>query len=62
MEKYEVTTRIEGRELGISQKNIDIYFKYLQSCAIKSQKDTVNTTYKTYFDNMKLFFQYLKRV
>lgn len=59
MRKYEVATKVEGKELGISQKNIDIYFKYLQSCAIKSQ-DTVNTTYKTYFDNMKLFFQYLK--
>lgn len=57
MEKYEITTGIQGREIGISQKNIDIYVKYLQSCAIKS-KDTVNTTYKTYFDNMKLFFQY----
>ena len=28
-------------------------------CIIKSQ-DTVATTYKTYFDNMKLFFRYLK--
>ena len=59
MKKYEVTTKVEGKELGISQKNIDIYIKYLHSCAIKS-KETVNTTYKTYFDNMKLFFQYLK--
>lgn len=59
MKKYEVTTGVQGKELGISQKNIDIYIKYLHSCAIKS-KETVNTTYKTYFDNMKLFFQYLK--
>ena len=59
MKKYEVTTKVEGKDLGISQKNIDIYIKYLHSCAIKSQ-DTVNTTYKTYFDNMKLFFQYLR--
>ena len=59
MKKYEVINKVEGKELGISQKNIDIYMSYLQSCAIKSQ-DTVGTTYKTYFDNMKLFFQYLK--
>ena len=59
MKKYEVTTAITGKELGISEKNIEIYTKYLQSCIIKSQ-DTVATTYKTYFDNMKLFFRYLK--
>ena len=59
MKKYEVINKVEGKELGISQKNIDIYMSYLQSCAIKSQ-DTIGTTYKTYFDNMKLFFQYLK--
>lgn len=59
MKKYEVTNSITGKELGISEKNIDIYVKYLQSCIIKSQ-DTVQTTYKTYFDNMKLFFRYLK--
>lgn len=59
MKKYEVTNSITGKELGISEKNIDIYVKYLQSCIIKSQ-DTVGTTYKTYFDNMKLFFRYLK--
>lgn len=56
---YELTTKITGKELGMSQKNIDIYIKYLQSCAIKS-KETIGTTYKTYFDNMRLFFQYLK--
>ena len=59
MKKYEVAEKITGRELGISEKNIEIYTKYLQSCIIKSQ-DTVATTYKTYFDNMKLFFRYLK--
>lgn len=59
MKKYEVTNAITGKELGISEKNIEIYIKYLQSCIIKSQ-DTVQTTYKTYFDNMKLFFRYLK--
>ncbi len=26
MRKYEVATKVEGKELGISQKNIDIYF------------------------------------
>ena len=59
MKKYEVAEKITGRELGISEKNIEVYTKYLQSCIIKSQ-DTVATTYKTYFDNMKLFFRYLK--
>ncbi len=59
MKKYEVAEKITGKELGISEKNIEIYVKYLQSCIIKSQ-DTINTTYKTYFDNMKLFFRYLK--
>lgn len=59
MKKYEITTTITGKELGVSEKNIEIYIKYLQSCIIKSQ-DTVGTTYKTYFDNMKLFFRYLK--
>lgn len=37
MKKYEVAIGVEGKNLGISQKNIDIYIKYLQSCAIKSQ-------------------------
>ena len=59
MKKYEVAEKITGKELGISEKNIEVYVKYLQSCIIKSQ-DTVQTTYKTYFDNMKLFFRYLK--
>lgn len=59
MKKYEVAEKITGKELGISEKNIEIYIKYLQSCIIKSQ-DTIHTTYKTYFDNMKLFFRYLK--
>ena len=59
MKKYEVTNSITGKELGVSEKNIEVYVKYLQSCIIKSQ-DTVATTYKTYFDNMKLFFRYLK--
>lgn len=59
MKKYEITTGITGKEFGVSEKNIEIYVRYLQSCIIKSQ-DTAGTTYKTYFDNMKLFFQYLK--
>lgn len=59
MKKYEVAEKITGKEFGVSEKNIEIYVRYLQSCIIKSQ-DTAGTTYKTYFDNMKLFFQYLK--
>lgn len=58
MMKYEVTKVKTGREMGINQRNVDIYIKYLQSCAVKSL-DTMNTTYKTYSDNMKLFFQFL---
>ena len=56
--KYEVEKVKTGKELGINQKNIDIYIKYLQSCSIKSL-DTMSTTYKTYTDNMKLFFRFL---
>lgn len=59
MQKYEIEKVDLKKELGVSQKNIDIYIKYLQSCAIKSA-DTLQTTYKTYFDNMKLFFRYLR--
>ena len=57
--KYEVEKVKTAKELGISKKNIDIYIKYLQSCAVKS-RETIPTTYKTYSDNMKLFFRYLK--
>lgn len=57
--KYEVEKVKTAKELGISKKNIDIYVKYLQSCAVKS-RETIPTTYKTYRDNMKLFFRYLK--
>ena len=57
--KYEVEKVKTAKELGISKKNIDIYVKYLQSCAVKS-RETIPTTYKTYSDNMKLFFRYLK--
>ena len=43
--KYEVEKVKTGKELGINQKNIEIYLKYLQSCSIKSL-DTMSTTYK----------------
>lgn len=50
--------KVVEKPAGINQKNIDIYIKYLQSCSIKSL-ETMGTTYKTYTDNMKLFFKFL---
>lgn len=55
-----IATQQQIIDLGISQKNATIYLTYLQSCAVNS-KETIKTTYKTYFDNMKLFFRYLKQ-
>lgn len=48
-----------AENLGVNRKNWGIYQEYLTSRAINS-KETVATTYKTYFNNVKLFFQYLK--
>lgn len=54
-------TKIEFiTEKEISKKNQEIYEKYLCSCYIKS-RETVETTYKVYSSNMKLFFRYLKK-
>ena len=50
---------MEAQELGVNRKNWEVYNAYLTSKAIQS-KETVQTTYKTYFNNVKLFFQYLK--
>lgn len=50
----------ESLEGQVNKKNIEIYSKYLMSCSIKS-KDTMNTTYKIYLSNMKLFMIYLKK-
>ncbi len=41
-----------------NQKNYELYYQYIKSAIIKSS-DTLATTYKTYYDRMKLFFQYL---
>ena len=41
-----------------NKKNYDIYVRYIQSSILKSA-DTLNTTYKSYWDCMKLFFKYL---
>ena len=41
-------------------RNSDIYMEYLNSCISKNAA-TRNTTYKTYFNNMKLFVDYLKK-
>lgn len=49
----------EAAELGINRKNWEVYNAYLTSRAIQS-KETIQTTYRTYFNNVKLFFQYLK--
>lgn len=45
---------------NVNRKNWEVYKAYLTSKAI-SNKETVNTTYRTYFNNVKLFFQYLKQ-
>lgn len=52
--------KLAPKELGINKKNMELYNEYLTSRAIQ-YKDTVNTTYKTYYNNVKLFFQYLKK-
>lgn len=49
----------EAAEMGVNRKNWEVYNTYLTSKAIQS-KETVQTTYRTYFNNVKLFFQYLK--
>lgn len=57
MKELEIYEELEGL---VNRKNIEIYAKYLRSMSIKS-KDTMNTTYKIYLSNMKLFMQYLKK-
>lgn len=42
----------------INNKNYELYTQYIQNAIFKSA-DTLGTTYKTYWDNMKLFFRYL---
>lgn len=44
-------------ELG-NEKNYKIYTDYIKSAIIKNS-DTLNTTYKSYYNNMKLFFEFL---
>ena len=51
---------ITAKELQVNRKNWEVYKQYLTSKAIMN-KETVNTTYRQYFNNMKLFFQYLKQ-
>ena len=41
-----------------NMKNYNLYVQYIQSAIFKSA-DTLGTTYKTYWDNMRLFFRYL---
>lgn len=50
----------EAKEIGVNKKNWEIYYKYLTSKVI-ANKETTDTTYKTYFNNTKLFFRYLKK-
>lgn len=45
---------------NVNRKNWEVYKGYLTSKAI-ANKETVSTTYRTYFNNVKLFFQYLKK-
>ena len=44
MKKYEVATKVEGKELGISQKNIDIYITSINS----------NCIYKIFFNELSI--------
>lgn len=46
--------------LEIKGKNADIYLEYLNSNIAKNGA-VRNTTYKTYYNNMKLFIEYLKK-
>lgn len=41
-----------------NKKNIDLYMEYLKSNIFK-HTETLNTTYKAYYSNMKLFFYFL---
>lgn len=45
---------------SINRKNEEIYKEYLTSRVILN-KETVNTTYKTYYSNVRLFFRFLKQ-
>lgn len=44
----------------ITGRNAQIYVEYLNSCVAKNEA-TKNTTYKTYFNNMKQFVEYIKK-
>ena len=50
---------IISNEPDIGKKNMEIYKQYLISRTIFN-KDTVDTTYRSYFNNMRLFFRFLK--
>lgn len=43
---------------GGNKKNYDLYTQYIKSAILKHSY-TLATTYKSYYDRMKLFFQYL---
>lgn len=61
MNLNESEVKFEQKNLKIRENmdsNIALYTRYLNSCLLKSE-DTFNTTYKTYYDNMKLFLNYL---
>ena len=58
--KYELQKTKTGKELGINQKNIDIYIKYLQSCFIKSL-DTMSTTALGHHKDTKVTRQHYMR-
>ena len=48
-------------ELEVTKnRNGLIYMEYLNSCIAKNAA-TAGTTYKTYFSNMKLFVEYLRK-
>ena len=41
-------------------RNAEIYWEYLNSCIAKNEA-AKNTTYRTYFNNMKQFVEYVKK-
>ena len=48
-----------SNESDIGKKNMEIYKQYLISRTIFN-KETVDTTYRSYFNNMRMFFRFLK--
>ncbi|MDR3259005.1 MAG: tyrosine-type recombinase/integrase [Fusobacteriaceae bacterium] len=54
-----MTDLLEAEMNGITKQNAKDYLEYLYSCDVGSH-ETMGTTYKTYYNNMKLFLIWLK--